>query len=272
MLGPKSLLFSVLLPVSVLSYILPRNEAPPVDPGEEYGSVYIKNSCGSDLYAYSVGAWLEGSDHSNDEFTIPAGGTYHEAYRVVVPKEGVGMDSTLKKMPGQGISIKISNVTGDLSNILQLEYSLVQNPLRDKFRRLDYDISLLDCAKPPADHANMTDVQSSQELEWNQKKIDGCPGYQGGVALWFTDSKKCRPIYCDGQSYCDGIYNYDKTREGEMSLACHEEYRGDLYFEVCVGNGNGSVHLHGRDCIRKHNTDIEQDCIFSLRGMGIYRY
>jgi hypothetical protein len=149
------------------------------------------------------------------------------------------------------------------ANILQLEYALVMNTDRkDTIRRLEYDVSLLDCARPPPEHAQMSDAMASTDLTWNKKKIDGCPGYQNGLAVWFGNSSICRPIYCDGINYCDGVYNYDRTRAGEVSFECLAEYRGDLNFEACAANGNGYVYLQ-----------IEVSCLFvpwlTLRLVGV---
>lgn len=213
------------------------NEPPQPDPGAEYGSVNIMNDCDYDIYAKSSGAWPE--DHNQDEveFIIPSHGNHREPYREVIYKGNGGTDPITKKTKGQGISIKMTRLPEKKydTNILQLEYSLIDNPERpQRFRRLEYDVSLLNCAVPPeGPFENMTDKWSSTALEWNQRKIDGCPGYTGGLALWTGDLSSCRPIYCDGVNYCDGIYNYDTTRAGEMSLSCNKEYQGDLSGAVC---------------------------------------
>lgn len=215
-----------------------------VDRGPEYGGIWIKNSCNYNVYFRSEGAWERDDDHSEDINPIYAGETHYEVYRQTCPKPPEHSDMKippncpeLNKMEGQGISIKITDDSKNLSNILQLEYALVQNPQRhDNFVRLDYDISLLNCAVP---RDNITDIQAAADEALNRKKIEGCPGYHDGLGLWFDNHELCRPIFCDGVTYCDGVYNYDKTREGEMSLACHNEYRGDMHFELCAGNGNG---------------------------------
>jgi hypothetical protein len=215
--------------------ILPRDAQPPVDPGQEYGAVHVINSCKYDLFGMSAGAWPVGFDQSGVEFKIPAGTTHEEPFREVAT------DPTLHKLQGQGISIKLTQSPKDYANnVLQLEYALIQNPNRPgTIKRISYDVSLLDCAKPHGDHINVTDAQSSVQLDWNQKKIDGCPGYQGGLALYFDNSKICRPIYCDGVGYCDSIYDYDRTRQYETSFECGGEYKGPLWFETCAANGDG---------------------------------
>jgi hypothetical protein len=213
------------------------------DRGPDHGSVWIKNSCEYDVYVKSVGAYPKDDDHTEDVITISANSNYTEAYRETCPKpkEHAHMSPPpqcpeLNKMEGQAVSFKISNTTEGPENILQLEYTLVQNPERgDDFPRLDYDVSILDCAQIEGISEAM--VASDQDL--NMKKVNGCPGYQNGLALWFDDHELCRPIYCDGVSYCDAIYNYQRTGKGEDSFACHHEYYGNMYFEMCVGNGDG---------------------------------
>ncbi|KAF2634540.1 hypothetical protein P280DRAFT_238349 [Massarina eburnea CBS 473.64] len=239
------------------SHFIPRDNATPTpsynDPGPDIGSVHIQNSCDETFLAVSVGAWPNATDKSGAEFQIAAHGEYQEPFRetVYMSREeeaskygGVGghYDPISGKMFNQGISIKFTTAPQNYSSkTLQLEYALIKNTVRgDNFLRINYDVSLLDCAVPPKEQKKMTDVQSSQELEWNQKKIDGCPGYQKGFAMWFDDSSNCRPIYCDGQSFCDGVYNYDKSRVNESSFECSKEYRGILHFELCAGNGNGT--------------------------------
>jgi hypothetical protein len=157
-------------------------------------------------------------------------------------------------------------------NILQVEYALVKNPMRgDTFLRLDYDISLLDCGNPmnypKVYHVNIpppAETQSSApgappievwtyDASWRNVteltdvkatendhavKLDKCPGYQNGVAVTFPsdkEGKKCPPIHCDGKEKCMSIYTFDRTREGEASMACHEEYRGDMVVHLCAG-------------------------------------
>lgn len=213
------------------------------DIGASFGSVSIKNSCEYDVFLKSVGAWPVGDDRSEETITIPANSSHQEPYRETCPKPSSHNLMTptptcpsLNKMEGQAISMKISKDKDGPESILQLEYALLKNPERgDKFPRLDYDISLLNCAQIE----NVTEVQAKADTSLNQKKIEGCPGYQKGFALWTSRTDICRPIYCDGESYCDAIYNYERTRTGETSFACDEEYKGDLNFELCVGNGNG---------------------------------
>ncbi|KAF2272126.1 uncharacterized protein EI97DRAFT_485377 [Westerdykella ornata] len=244
----------ILLPLTLLSLArateedtVPQPITKRPDRGPEYDTVWIKNSCDYDVYAQFVGAWPRNANRNNEPFKIPAGGTYHEAYREVCPKpkEHAHMAPPpdcpeLGKMEGESISIKISRTEQGRGpeNILQLEYSLIQNPERgDGFPRLDYDVLLLNCNQTE----DITEEMVAQDEGLNRVKIEGCPGYQKGLALWFDDHELCRPIYCDGETYCDGIYNYQRTGEGEDSFACHDEYFGDMYFEMCVGNGDGTA-------------------------------
>ncbi|KAJ4303380.1 hypothetical protein N0V90_002273 [Kalmusia sp. IMI 367209] len=208
-----------------------------MDPGEEDASLYIINRCKEDLFAMSVGAWRRGNDRNQIEYTIPSGSIYHEALRETIFHSNHSLNGTdySGKEIGQGSVIKITRPPKNYShNVLQLEYAIGKNT--ETFKKLWYDISLLDCAKTTA---LVTDVQASQDDNYNQKKIDSCPGYQNGIAMWTSDYKHCPPIYCDGVQFCDGIYNYDRSRENESTKSCDQEYRGNLYVELCAGNGNG---------------------------------
>lgn len=221
-----------------------------IDPGNEIGSLYIINSCKSHMKARSVGAYSQNSSRDAFEFLIPAGNTYYEAFRETIPvskaeaEEMVNthkplIDSASGKMKGQGISFMVTtpNNTDWGHSITQFEYSLIQNPENsDAFRRLWYDVSLLNCAEP---ETIVSDGDASLNRKLNQEKVDECPGYQNGIAMWTSDPESCRPIYCDGVQYCESIYNYDKTRTDEASFQCTEEYRGNLFVELCAGNGNG---------------------------------
>lgn len=220
------------------------------DPGKAYGSLYVINSCKHDMIARSVGAYDQNSSRDAVEFAIPAGLTYYEGFRETIPISKAEAEEMVKthnppidtasgKMKGQGVSFMINspNNTDWGNGITQLEYSLIQNPENgDKFKRLWYDVSLLNCAVPKA---TVSDADASKDHKLNQKKVDGCPGYQNGIAMWTSDPESCRPIYCDGVQYCESIYNYDKTRPDEASFQCTKEYRGNLYVELCAGNGNG---------------------------------
>lgn len=204
------------------------------DRGPGYGNVMIINSCPYDLYMHSQGAYeLYHNEAKGQELkNLPSGETYSEYYRETCPFSGCnGMD----KEPGQGIALKISFEDQQFHFISQFEYSLQQNPIRDDFPRLDFDVSLVDCGRIDS----VTDIEAEEDDWYTQNKVTECPGYENGFAVWFDDHTICRPVYCDGVHYCDGVYNYDRTRAGEMSLACDQEYIGNMYIELCVGNGNG---------------------------------
>lgn len=130
------------------------------DLGHSYGNVVIRNNCNDTKYLMSIGAWLlhgyrNGSDgwSVQDEYTshfmIP--GTNHsEPYRTTCPP---ALNGTIEycwdhdKLRGQGVAIKISASSKFEKDILQLEYALLKNTMRnDTFYRLEYDVSLLDCA------------------------------------------------------------------------------------------------------------------------------
>lgn len=229
------------------------SEGRDVDRGHEYGSVVFKNWCDYDIYLRSTGAWEHPDNFAEDEdrtmimITVPAGSSYHEAYRQSCPKPSAHASTippptckSLGKMEGQAVSIKISNTTEGPENIIQLEYALIKNPERhDTFIRLDYDVSLLNCAQI----AGLSEKEVAADPELTRKKFAECPAIQAGLALWFDNTDLCRPIYCDGQTYCDGIYNYSPSEPGEDSFACHQEYKGNMYFEMCVGKGDGYVYL-----------------------------
>jgi hypothetical protein len=218
-----------------------------VDRGKDYGNVVIVNNCDQDMHLQSVGSWekmgnanklVNGVDPEGVVHTIPAHGEYREPYRELCPNAAAAVPGTnvclsLQKMRGNGASLKISVSKGP-NGVTQLEYALVQEP-EDNFPRLNFDVSLLDCAQP--EQAGVTDLQASTDQGLVTKKIAGCPGYEKGLAVWFDDHAICRPIYCDSANYCDAIYNYDRTRRGEMSLRCSKEYHGNFHFELCVENG-----------------------------------
>lgn len=153
------------------------------------------------------------------------------------------------KLAGQAISLKISktNNPGD-TNITQMEYALYQDPKTgDKFKRLYYDVSLLDCANPNAmapegKAEKITDFNATPEM--HARKLALCPGYDGGVSVTFTGDEKgavCPPIYCDGVQKCFMIYTFDRTRPQESSFTCEKEYRGDLRLDLCAKDGDDKV-------------------------------
>jgi hypothetical protein len=172
--------------------------------------------------------------------------------------EDPGYCSELDKLQGQGVSLKISKSNSAFSEITQIEYALVQNLQRnDTFHRLDCDVSLLDCADP-AVHPHAFTAQDTGGLRNVAKitdftattadhgaKVEMCPGYRDGVNVTFPNDpkkEKCpKTIQCDGSAICLGIYNFDRTRQGESSLACEQKYRGDMVVDLCGGRVNTMV-------------------------------
>ncbi|KAF1916066.1 hypothetical protein BDU57DRAFT_515916 [Ampelomyces quisqualis] len=261
------------------------------DYGHELGSVTVHNHCAETLYLASVGAHplggykdkTTGYGTAADEIQhhIFPGGSYTEPYRFTCPIPVNETEGTYKwaedKLSGQGVSMKVSR-TSNKSDITQIEWALLMNPKRnDKFYRLDYDISLLNCADPAASPAvfkvNLpppTPTESGKPAptptipynpEWrnlsqltdalatpedHQFKIQACPGYQGGIKVSFpnnTVQSNCTAIDCKGKMTCLDIYTFDRTRVGEASMACDAEYRGDMVVDLCADrmNKTGSV-------------------------------
>jgi hypothetical protein len=138
------------------------------------------------------------------------------------------------KAAGQGVTLKISRSRRVDTDITQLEYFLFQNPRAgDMFRRLHYDISLLDCG----DVDGITDTTATDEQ--HKVKVARCPGYDRGLAVAFTNDSmatKCQPIYCDGGRQCPWIYTWDPwwTRMNDARIACEEEYYGNMHLSLCV--------------------------------------
>ncbi|ORY11803.1 hypothetical protein BCR34DRAFT_587643 [Clohesyomyces aquaticus] len=152
------------------------------DPGGAYGNVVIINSCDYDVWGNSVGAWRNDTNTTPPTFQIDAKTQYTEPYRITCMekdvRDGKKYCDQLHKLPGEGISIKLAKKEEDLNQnkITQLEYNLDLNPERhDTFARLNYDVSLLDCAR----RDEVKDIQVGGADY--QEKISGCPGYQGGL-------------------------------------------------------------------------------------------
>ncbi|KAF2634539.1 hypothetical protein P280DRAFT_554506 [Massarina eburnea CBS 473.64] len=223
--------------------------------GHEYGSVNLVNNCDQALYVRSVGAWYlggprngsnEGWGTPEDDFVIeiPAHKMYKEPYRATCYAPNGGGASycpAADKLGGQGVSMKISTDRDVTKNIItQFEYALMQNLDRtdDTFKRLIYDMSLVDCGNPgvPADDFNGTEVM-------HEKKVKECPGYNGGVSITFandTEAVNCPPVYCDGVNRCLLVYMWDRSRKMEATWQCLNEYRGDMRVEFCVNKGDSA--------------------------------
>jgi hypothetical protein len=154
------------------------------------------------------------------------------------------------------VSLKIFTAANP-SEALQFEYALVQNPLDElPYHKLNYDVSLLDCADP-LDHASLYGIDFSAEnhreitdqsmsAEDRKHKADLCPGYKGGLKVSFQaedgcDGDVCEPIDCNGEDWCK-IYFFQRTRDGEPSLSCGGEFRGDVVLDLCVANAGANVN------------------------------
>jgi len=241
--------------------------------GPEYGNVVINNHCEEEFVAFSIGAWPMGGNRTKLDpegpvvpphngswnawqesipHAIASGGSYTEPYRVTCPNvEGAdAYCADQDKLRGQGISLKIVNPAKP-DEATQFEYALVQNPLDNaSYHRLNYDISLLDCADPQ-DHASLyginfndTNHRTIDDLNMSDEdrkhKVDMCPGYGNGLQVSFKakegcDGDVCPPIECNGEEWCK-IYYFERTRTNEPSLMCTGEFRGDMVLDLCAGN------------------------------------
>lgn len=182
-------------------------------------------------------------------YTIAPNTSYSEDYRITCPPAlngtwGYCWDHD--KLRGQGISLKLSKNNTVASDILQLEYALVMNPLRgDTFNRFEYDVSLLDCGDPVwnkeayggAGRGVITDGDATTAD--HDIKLDSCPGYSGGLSVTFDPDPGpavCPSIKCTGEKLCDQIYFFDRTRKSEPSMACTKEYKGNMVLDLCLQN------------------------------------
>jgi hypothetical protein len=247
--------------------------------GREYGKIVINNGCSEDLVVMSIGAWPLGGNRTKIDDTSPivaphngrwnawrediqhaiaSGASHKEPFRVTCPNvEGAEeYCADYDKLRGQGVSLKIFTAANP-SEALQFEYALVQNPLDElPYHKLNYDVSLLDCADP-LDHASLYGIDFSAEnhreitdqsmsAEDRKHKADLCPGYKGGLKVSFQaedgcDGDVCEPIDCNGEDWCK-IYFFQRTRDGEPSLSCGGEFRGDVVLDLCVANAGANVN------------------------------
>jgi hypothetical protein len=247
--------------------------------GPEYGKIVINNGCSEDLVVMSIGAWPLGGNRTKVDDTSPivaphdgswnawqediqhaiaSGASHKEPFRVTCPNvEGAEeYCADYDKLRGQGVSLKIFTAANP-SEVLQFEYALVQNPLDElPYHRLNYDVSLLDCADP-LDHASLYGIDFSAEnhreitdqsmsAEDRKHKVNLCPGYKGGLRVAFKaeegwDGDVCEPIDCNEEDWCK-IYFFQRTRDGEPSLSCAGEFRGDMVLDLCAANAGGDVN------------------------------
>ncbi|KAF2876688.1 hypothetical protein BDV95DRAFT_590762 [Massariosphaeria phaeospora] len=214
------------------------------DNGGDWGNVVIRNNCDEKFYFWSIGAWhkSKAAEKEGKLGSLEANGVYTEPYRITCPTDTPC--ESQDKVAGAGVSIKLSRTKEppkepDIANVTQIEYALLQKP-GEPFHKLNYDFSLLDCAK-----VNVTDIGGTAAQHDDKVKL--CPGYAGGVAVTFDndpDYKSCEPVYCDGLSKCLVVYTYDRTREGEPSLSC-KEYHGNMIVDLCV-NKNSTAKDAGK--------------------------
>jgi hypothetical protein len=181
--------------------------------GQEYGNLIFRNYCPETLHLFSIGVRRlggyrkesegYGTPEDNVSHHIAHGETYIEPYRITCP-DVPGKDKYclfMDKVAGQGVAIKISrNENVPSGDVFQFEYALVKEPKRagvgDKFYRMNYDISLLDCARA----YDVTDVSDTGVQ--HAEKMKTCPEYGNGVAVSFDkdpDTTNCPPIYCAGE-------------------------------------------------------------------------
>ena len=186
-----------------------------------------------------------GGPCDNEIITLNPGAVLLEPYRETCPKPrdnkaGIQYCVVDDKVAGQGVSIKVFK-GNEPTNVFQMEYALVKNPARgphgDDFVRLNYDVSLLDCGRVD----DVTDCGATPDD--HTKKVAACAGYKDGVAVTFkaqngsdVDAGLCMPIYCDGTKKCAAIYTWDRTRDGEASMACNQEFKGDMHVDLCVAH------------------------------------
>jgi hypothetical protein len=247
--------------------------------GADFGNVVFKNKCSLPLYFRSEGAWPLYSFRdiaisfvnwvtANDStvHAIAPGSTSTEPYRVTCPiptNWTRGYCWSHDKLYGQGVSMKISYNEAS-SDVPQFEYALSDDLNRPghRFQRLEYDVSLLDCANPlvypklfkvnvppPVDASadivqvagwrDATALMDEAMSDGDHKiKMEKCPGYQGGITVSFPSYKEGvrKLIKCDDVKKCFDIYTFDRTREVEASMSCETEYKGDTVVEFCAVN------------------------------------
>ncbi|KAJ4303379.1 hypothetical protein N0V90_002272 [Kalmusia sp. IMI 367209] len=236
------------------------------DDGYKSGNVTVFNNCPYFVNLRSVGGrYLNGSRNATtgweavedkipvlispgENFTEPfrtSGGCNYTGAPPYCPDED--------KLAGQGISMKIAKGYSVDNSIMQFEYTLYQNPRiipLKTFKKLIYDVSLLDCGQPMVNGtlangtkglvpAIVTDFNATTAM--HDQKVRECPGYDGGVAVTFSTDEKgynCPPIYCDGKSKSFMIYTWDKSRDKESTFTCEREYHGNMRLDLCATRGD----------------------------------
>ncbi|CAN9478197.1 unnamed protein product [Alternaria alternata] len=139
----------------------------------------------------------------------------------------------------------------------RVQKNTVQNPLDElPYHKLNYDVSLLDCADP-LDHTSLYGIDfnaenhreitdQSMSAEDRKHKVNLCPGYKGGLRVAFKveegwDGDVCEPIDCNEEDWCK-IYFFQRTRDGEPSLSCAREFRGNMVLDLRAANAGVDVN------------------------------
>lgn len=220
------------------------------DEGYKFGNAIIRNNCEYSVFVRSVGAhYLNGPRNKTSGFgseeddcfhEITPAGIFIEPFRASAGCMYQGEPIYCQdedRLAGQAISFKISFDREPSAPITQFEYALYQNPIiKDPFKKLIYDVSLLDCGQPAE---NVVDFNATVEM--HNQKLAQCPGYSGGVAVSFDadpHGNSCPPIFCDGKDKCYMIYTWDRTRKQESTFICDKEYRGNMTLDLCATKGN----------------------------------
>ncbi|KNG50716.1 autoinducer 2 sensor kinase phosphatase luxq [Stemphylium lycopersici] len=242
---PATVTQTSLLPYETMGY---GWDPPTKDIGYTYGNATINNGCEESFNLMLVGGFRlgglrvdkDGWDTPEEQvvYSIPAGGSYSEPYRMtyISADNSTGYNAATDKLWGQGISLKIywADRPGDM-NHTQFEYGLNNNPKNNLlYPELWYDVSLLDCGH--AEKPSTLDYNAT-ELDW-QRKMEQCPGYQGGLTVRFEEAcgssaDSCEEIDCAGE--CSDVYNFDRSRELEPTKQCAKEYKGNVMLNLCAG-------------------------------------
>jgi hypothetical protein len=213
------------------------------DQGAEVGNIVINNWCSVEFVIYDVGAYHMGGNRTKPKgngtwnavqdyigHPVPSNGNFIAPFRETCPDMRNITDpycADMDKLRGQGVSLKIANLT-HLSEIMQIEYALVVGTF-------NYDGSGLDCADP-AKHPELYQNRIITDLDISpqdmQLKLDMCPGIQNRIKLRFRpqtsyDAGQCEAIDCAGtpEMKCP-FYWFGRTYTDEQSKACKGKFRG----------------------------------------------